>query len=73
LHKIEDQDVDWLERPLTDEREAQLNPPGIHQAPYELPAGFEDAPEREENVFEQSDRDTETAAAAMKTTEGETS
>ncbi len=73
LHKIEDQDVDWLERPLTDEREAQLNPPGIHQAPYELPAGFEDAPEREENVFEQSDRDTETAAAAMNTTEGETS
>jgi len=30
LHKIEDRDVDWLERPLTPEREAQLNPPGIN-------------------------------------------
>ncbi len=29
VHKIEDQDIDWLERPLTPEREAQLNPPGI--------------------------------------------
>ncbi len=29
LHKIADHDVDWLERPLTPEREAQLNPPGI--------------------------------------------
>jgi len=29
LHKIEDTDVDWLERPLTPEREAALNPPGI--------------------------------------------
>ncbi|GAB4348492.1 MAG: nitrate reductase subunit alpha [Gammaproteobacteria bacterium] len=29
LHKIEDAEVDWLERPLTPEREAQLNPPGI--------------------------------------------
>jgi len=29
LHKIEDRDIDWLERPLTAEREAQLNPPGI--------------------------------------------
>ena len=29
LHKVEDQDIDWLERPLTPEREAQLNPPGI--------------------------------------------
>jgi len=29
LHKIEDQDIDWLERPLTDEREAQRNPEGI--------------------------------------------
>jgi nitrate reductase alpha subunit len=29
LHKIADKDVDWLERPLTPEREAQLNPPGI--------------------------------------------
>jgi nitrate reductase alpha subunit len=28
VHKI-DQNVDWLERPLTDEREAQLNPVGI--------------------------------------------
>ncbi len=30
VHKIEDGDVDWLERPLTPEREAQLNPPGIN-------------------------------------------
>jgi len=29
IHKIEDSEVDWLERPLTAEREAQLNPPGI--------------------------------------------
>ena len=29
VHKIEDRDIDWLERPLTAEREAQLNPPGI--------------------------------------------
>jgi nitrate reductase alpha subunit len=29
LHKIEDRDVDWLERALTPEREAQLNPVGI--------------------------------------------
>ncbi|MDD5248123.1 MAG: nitrate reductase subunit alpha [Rhodocyclaceae bacterium] len=29
VHKIEDKDVDWLERPLTPERERNLNPPGI--------------------------------------------
>ncbi|MGE5386058.1 MAG: hypothetical protein ACM3SV_09240, partial [Betaproteobacteria bacterium] len=29
LHKIEDRDIDWLERPLTPEREAQRNPPGV--------------------------------------------
>ncbi|MEZ5445026.1 MAG: nitrate reductase subunit alpha [Gammaproteobacteria bacterium] len=29
LHKIADQDVDWLERPLTPEREAQRNPRDI--------------------------------------------
>jgi nitrate reductase alpha subunit len=29
IHKIEDKDIDWLERPLTPEREKQLNPPGI--------------------------------------------
>ncbi|HLA33604.1 MAG TPA: nitrate reductase subunit alpha, partial [Rhodocyclaceae bacterium] len=29
MHKIADQDVDWLERPLTPEREAQRNPVGI--------------------------------------------
>jgi nitrate reductase alpha subunit len=29
LHKIADKDVDWLERPLTSEREAQRNPNGI--------------------------------------------
>lgn len=30
LHKVEDQNIDWLERPLTPEREAALNPPGIN-------------------------------------------
>ncbi|RCX30623.1 nitrate reductase subunit alpha [Thioalbus denitrificans] len=30
IHKIEDRDVDWLERPLTPEREAQLNPVGVN-------------------------------------------
>jgi nitrate reductase / nitrite oxidoreductase, alpha subunit len=29
IHKIADKDVDWLERPLTPEREAQLNPVGV--------------------------------------------
>jgi len=29
LHKIEDKDVDWLERELTPEREAAPNPPGL--------------------------------------------
>ena len=29
LHKVADQDIDWLERELTPEREAQLNPVGI--------------------------------------------
>ncbi len=29
VHKIEDKDVDWLERELTEERERQPNPPGI--------------------------------------------
>ncbi len=29
VHKIEDRDIDWLERPLTPEREVQLNPTGI--------------------------------------------
>ncbi|OGS97839.1 MAG: nitrate reductase subunit alpha [Gallionellales bacterium RIFCSPLOWO2_12_FULL_59_22] len=29
LRKVEDQDIDWLERPLTPEREAQRNPDGI--------------------------------------------
>jgi nitrate reductase alpha subunit len=29
LHKVEDQDIDWLERELTPEREAQLNPVGV--------------------------------------------
>ncbi len=36
LHKIEEPDIDWLERPLSAEREAQLNPPDIHQVPYPL-------------------------------------
>ena len=30
LHKVEDKDIDWLERPLTLERENQLNPDGIN-------------------------------------------
>ena len=30
IHKIEDADVDWLERDLTPAREAQLNPPGVN-------------------------------------------
>ncbi len=34
LHKIEDQDIQWLEEPLTAEKEQQLNPEGVHQAPY---------------------------------------
>jgi nitrate reductase alpha subunit len=29
LHKIPDDQIDWLERPLTAEREAQLNPEGV--------------------------------------------
>jgi len=29
IHKIADEDIDWLERPLTSEREKQLNPVGI--------------------------------------------
>lgn len=29
LHKIADKDVDWLERPLTPEREAKRNPEGV--------------------------------------------
>jgi nitrate reductase alpha subunit len=29
VRKIADQDVDWLERPLTNEREQQRNPVGI--------------------------------------------
>ena len=27
--QVEDQDIDWLERPLTAEREQQLNPAGV--------------------------------------------
>ena len=34
LHKIEDQDIQWLEEPLTAEKEKQLNPEGVPQAPY---------------------------------------
>jgi nitrate reductase alpha subunit len=34
VHKIADADIDWLERPLTPEREAALNPPDVPQAPY---------------------------------------
>jgi len=30
IHKIEDQDIDWLERPLTQEREDAPNPPGVN-------------------------------------------
>jgi nitrate reductase alpha subunit len=48
LHKIEDTAIDWLERPLTPERERQLNPPGIGDLnlPEPLPlAAREQAPE----------------------------
>lgn len=34
LHKLEDQDVQWLEEPLTDQKEQQLNPEGVPQGPY---------------------------------------
>lgn len=51
LHKIEDQDVDWLERPLTPQREAALNPPGVPQAPYVQEPAFEDTDEREQVVL----------------------
>ena len=34
VHKIENTDIDWLEKPLTDKREAALNPDDVHQAPY---------------------------------------
>ncbi|MDH5785138.1 MAG: molybdopterin-dependent oxidoreductase [Chromatiales bacterium] len=30
IHKVADKDIDWLERPLTPEREAKRNPPGIN-------------------------------------------
>lgn len=65
VHKIAGSDVDWLERALTPAREAELNPPGVHQAPYvpgeheaeplrpaarELDSGFEDTAEREPEV-----------------------
>lgn len=34
LHKIEDQDIQWMEEPLTAAKEKQLNPEGVHQADY---------------------------------------
>jgi nitrate reductase alpha subunit len=34
LHKLDNQDVQWLEEPLTDSKEKQLNPEGVPQAPY---------------------------------------
>jgi len=34
LHKLDNQDVQWLEEPLTDAKEKQLNPEGVPQAPY---------------------------------------
>lgn len=52
LHKIEDRDIDWLERPLTPEREASPNPPGLAVArteETEMPrVTGADEPEREE-------------------------
>jgi len=30
IRRIPDQQIDWLERPLTPEREAALNPPGVY-------------------------------------------
>lgn len=63
LHKLEDQDIDWMERPLTDQREAQLNPHGVETgtrseqdkqplplAARKLETGFEDSAEREPEV-----------------------
>jgi len=51
LHKIADQEVDWLERELTPEREAQLNPKGVPTGAYPaIEPGFEEAPERELEV-----------------------
>ncbi|RLA09482.1 MAG: nitrate reductase subunit alpha [Gammaproteobacteria bacterium] len=64
LHKIADQDIDWLEQPLTPQREAALNPPEVKQAAYPLSPAFEDSPEREGNVFEEADMDTDAAKAA---------
>ncbi len=51
LHKIADEEVDWLERELTPEREAQLNPEGVPAGAYPaIEPGFEEAPEREPEV-----------------------
>jgi len=46
LHKIEDAAIDWLERPLTPAREAQLNPPGIGEidVPQPLPLAAREQP-----------------------------
>ncbi|MGH8582288.1 MAG: nitrate reductase subunit alpha, partial [Gammaproteobacteria bacterium] len=51
LHKIENAAIDWLERPLTPEREARLNPPGIAEMdqPQPLPlAAREQVPATED-------------------------
>nr|BAL53517.1 nitrate reductase 1, alpha subunit [uncultured Gammaproteobacteria bacterium] len=51
LLPIPDEQVDWLERELTPEREAQLNPAGVPQGAYPtMEPGFEEAPEREVEV-----------------------
>jgi len=34
LHKVEDQDIKWLEEPLTETQEKTLNPKGVPQAAY---------------------------------------
>ncbi len=49
LHKIADEDVDWLERELTVARETQLNPAGVRSRAAIEPA-FEEAAEREPEV-----------------------
>lgn len=34
LHKIDDQDIQWMEQGLSAQREQALNPENVHQAPY---------------------------------------
>lgn len=47
LHKIEDGQIDWLERELTASREFQLNPDGVPET-YSAGEAFEEAPKEME-------------------------